>query len=160
MKKRYTADCILEYKNGSENYVVLIERKNFPFGYAMAGGFRDLKKEYEYLQGDAPIPPAFDTDKYLESSHEAAKREVSEEVNVNDTLILDMLGFYDSFDRDPRGYTVSHVYVARTKQEPKAGSDAKNIVLVNKKEIHNFVENNDFAFDHKEILKDYIKKYA
>ena len=160
MKKRYTSDCILEYKNGSNNFVVLIERNNFPFGYAIAGGFRDLIKEYEHLQGNEPIPPAFDTDQYLEPSYQAAIREVSEEVNVDDTFIFDLLGFYDSVDRDPRGYTVSHVYVARTKQEPKAGSDAKNIVLVNKKEIHNFVENNDFAFDHKEILKDYIKKYA
>ena len=148
----------MEYKSGGETFIVLIERKNYPYGYAIAGGFRDLKKGFEHLQGDSPIPPAFSSDELLEPSFEAAKREVEEEVGVGDTFIIDMIGFYDSFDRDPRGHNVSHVYLGRTKQKPVAGSDAKSVVMVNKKGIVDFVENNEFAFDHKKIMKDYIKK--
>ncbi len=120
-----TVDIIIEYKNG----IVLIERKNFPFGWAIPGGFVD----------------------YGESLEEAAIREAKEETNLDVELIC-QLHTYSSPDRDPRQHTISTVFIAKGKGELKGKDDAKNAKIFTKR---NLPEN--IAFDHEEILNDYFK---
>lgn len=158
MKKRYTSDCIILKEEKDDIFVYLIERKNKPYGFAIAGGFRDLIPEKQYLQGEAPVPPALDNDNFLEKPEEAAIREAKEETNV-DIKNLKFLGFYDDINRDPRGYTVSHVFYGYTKDTPKAADDAKSIKEVKLSELEDFIKYNDIAFDHKFILMDFLNDF-
>jgi ADP-ribose pyrophosphatase YjhB (NUDIX family) len=120
-----TVDIIIEYKNG----IVLIERKNFPFGWAIPGGFVD----------------------YGESLETAAIREAKEETNL-DVILISQLHTYSSPNRDPRQHTVSTVFIAKGNGILKAKDDAVNAEIFTKK---NLPEN--MAFDHRKILEDYFK---
>jgi ADP-ribose pyrophosphatase YjhB (NUDIX family) len=121
-----TVDVIIETDDG----IVVIERSNPPFGFALPGGFVD----------------------YGESLEEAVSREAKEEVGVG---LTDLKQFhtYSQPDRDPRFHTVSTVFIAHAQGKPKAGSDAAGLRIVKLSEI----EKLDFAFDHKKILEDYLK---
>jgi ADP-ribose pyrophosphatase YjhB (NUDIX family) len=121
-----TVDAIIEIQNG----IVLVERSNPPFGWALPGGFVD----------------------YGESLEEAVTREAKEETDLE---LEDLKQFhaYSQPDRDPRFHTIGTVFIAQAKGKPKAGDDARGIKVVKLSEI----ENMDFAFDHKKIIQDYIK---
>jgi 8-oxo-dGTP diphosphatase len=109
--------------------IVLIERKNFPFGWALPGGFVDVGETVEH----------------------AAIREALEETSL-DVELRALLGIYSRPDRDPRGQTVTAVYVARGRGIPRARDDAKEIGL--------FAPDSPpspLAFDHAEILGDYLR---
>jgi len=62
-----------------------------------------------------------------------------------------LLGVYSRPDRDPRGQTISVVYVGRAKGTPKARDDAKEIGLFTLD-----APPTPLAFDHAEILHDYL----
>jgi len=121
-----TVDTIIETDKG----IVLIQRKNPPFGWALPGGFVD----------------------YGESLESAAIREAKEETNLD---ISDLIQFhtYSEPDRDPRFHTVSCVFIAKAKGTPKAASDAKDLATFDLEEIKDL----EFAFDHKKILADYLE---
>ncbi len=119
------ADVIIELQQG----IVLIERKNFPFGWAIAGGFVDIGERVEM----------------------AAMREAREETSLEVELRA-LLGLYSRPDRDPRGHTVTVVYIGRSQGMPKAADDAKAIGV--------FAPDrppSPLAFDHAEILADYLR---
>src|SRR3989344_5759528 len=99
MKKspKPVVDIIIEYKGG----VVLIYRKNYPKGYALPGGFVD----------------------YNESLEKAAIREAKEETNLKVKLIC-QLHSYSNPKRDPRGHTISTVFIAKGYGRLKAKDDA------------------------------------
>jgi len=83
--------------------ILLVQRANEPFAgsWALPGGF---------VEGDERVPAA-------------AARELGEETGVR-AAPLELLGVYDTPGRDPRGPTVSIVYVMRTDDEPPAaGAD-------------------------------------
>lgn len=161
---RYTSDVIIIQVpfNGKEPEILLIDRKNAPFGFAIAGGFRDVLEENLnhplVVNNTLPIPPPLLDDSLLESPLDAAKREALEETNCN---LFDLTFFQvrDDINRDPRGYTISHVYFGFTKDEGVALSDAKDIVNIKISDIEDFLENNTFAFDHKEIMLDFIHSH-
>ncbi len=109
--------------------IILIERKNFPPGWAIPGGFVD---------------PG-------ESVERAAIRELREETSLEVELRV-LLGVYSRPGRDPRGPTVSVVYVGRARGVPRADDDAKGIGLFPPDEPPA-----PLAFDHAEILADYVR---
>jgi 8-oxo-dGTP diphosphatase len=117
------ADVIIEVNGG----VVLIERKNFPFGWAIPGGFVDIGEPVEA----------------------AAVREALEETSLQVELRA-LLGIYSRPDRDPRGHTVTAVYIGTSQGTPKAADDAKGIGVFQPDRLPS-----PLAFDHVEILADY-----
>ncbi len=121
-----TVDAIIEINDG----IVLIQRSNPPFGFALPGGFVD----------------------YGESLEEAVKREMKEETDL-DLEDLKQFHTYSEPGRDPRFHTIATVFIAKAKGRPKAGDDAASLKIMKLDEI----EKLNFAFDHKEIIQDYLK---
>lgn len=109
--------------------VVLIERKNFPPGWAIPGGFVDFGETVE----------------------DAAVREAREEISLEVELRA-LLGVYSRPGRDPRGQTITLVYVARASGTPRGADDAKNAALCDPRDPPK-----PLAFDHAEILADYVR---
>ncbi|MDX9740417.1 MAG: NUDIX hydrolase [Gammaproteobacteria bacterium] len=118
------ADIIIEI--GSE--IVLIERRNPPPGWAIPGGFVDPGETVE----------------------SAALREAAEETGLEVTLRC-LLGCYSDPRRDPRGHTVSLVYVGSAQGTPEARDDAAAVRLVDPARI-----TLPLAFDHEHIIADYL----
>lgn len=121
-----TVDIIIRLQ---DRFVVLIERRYPPYGWAFPGGFVDVGETLE----------------------QAAIREAKEETGLVVNLEA-LLGCYSDPSRDPRGHTVSVVYVAKAHGEPRAADDAKNITLVDPAN-HSIA----LAFDHELILNDYLR---
>src|SRR5215471_204735 len=96
------ADTIIEVGDK----IVLIDRKNIPHGWAIPGGFVDFGETVE----------------------QAAIREALEETSMKVTLRA-LLGIYSRPDRDPRGHTITAVYVGRSSGPPVAADDAKGAEL-------------------------------
>ncbi|MEI6826802.1 MAG: NUDIX hydrolase [Desulfuromonadales bacterium] len=120
-----TVDIIIELNNG----IVLIERKNEPFGWALPGGFVD----------------------YGESLEAAAIREAYEETSL-EISDLRLLGCYSDPERDQRMHTISTVYIAKAHGTPCAADDAINIAVY---KLGSLPE--QLCFDHAHILDDYAK---
>ena len=123
-----TVDIIIEIDGG----VVLIRRKNPPYGWAIPGGFVD----------------------YGESLEMAAVREAKEETSL-DVHLLSQMGAYSDPERDPRFHTISVVFIAKAEGVPKAADDAVKIGVFRRKTLPE-----DLAFDHGKILQDYFDKHA
>jgi O-acetyl-ADP-ribose deacetylase len=121
-----TVDAIIEVNSG----IVLIQRSNPPFGFALPGGFVD----------------------YNESLEAAVRREMKEETDL-DLEDLRQFHTYSQPGRDPRFHTICTVFLAKGKGKPKAGDDAAGLKVIKSGEIKKL----NFAFDHKKILGDYIK---
>ncbi|MFA6051517.1 MAG: NUDIX hydrolase [Methylobacter sp.] len=124
------ADAIIELTDFPERPIVLIERANPPYGWAIPGGFVDLGEIVE----------------------QAAAREAQEEVGL-DVHLIALLGIYSDPVRDSRGHTVTAVYVAEAAGTPVAADDAKTCRLFSLDELPE-----SLAFDHAQVLADY-KKY-
>ena len=120
-------DIIIELIDRPEKSIVLIERRNPPYGWALPGGFVDVG----------------------ESLEQAAVREAREETCLDVELKI-LLGCYSNPQRDPRGHTVSPVYIAEAHGMPKAADDAKNLRCVPVTKLPD-----DLVFDHGQILGDY-----
>lgn len=119
-----TIDIIIRYRGG----IVLIERKNYPHGWALPGGFVDIG----------------------ESLEDAAVREAKEETSL-DVILLEQFYAYSKPDRDPRFHTVSVVFIGDGKGELKGRDDARRAQVFT---ADNLPE--QIAFDHREILNDYF----
>ena len=120
-----TVDIVIRNQGG----IVLISRKNAPFGWALPGGFVD----------------------YGESVEEAASREAKEETSL-DIQNLKLLGVYSSRNRDPRHHTISTVFTAQSDGVPRAGDDAAKVQVFQKDNLPK-----DLAFDHAEIIVDFFR---
>jgi len=123
------ADAIIELTDLPGRPIVLIERANPPFGWAIPGGFVDVGEIIE----------------------QAAVREAKEEVSLEVQLTA-LLGIYSDPARDTRGHTVTAVYVTEAKGVPVAADDAKNCQVFNMDELPELL-----AFDHAQVLSDYKK---
>ncbi len=110
--------------------IVLIERGKAPFGKAIPGG----KVEYG------------------ETVENAVRREMMEEVNLN---LNDLKQFhvYSDPTRDFRHHSVEVTHIAKAYQNPQAGDDAAKAFIIKLEDI----PWNELAFDHAQILKDYME---
>ena len=123
-----TVDIIIRIPQNGRERIVLIKRKNPPFGWALPGGFVD----------------------YGESLERAAEREAKEETGLAVKLVRQFHSYSDP-ERDKRGHTISTVYIADAEGEPVGMDDAAEAKLF-------FVEElpSPLAFDHGEIINDYV----
>jgi 8-oxo-dGTP diphosphatase len=121
-----TVDIIIEINGG----IVLIERKNPPFGWALPGGFVD----------------------YGESLENAAIREAREETSL-EISNLRLVGCYSDPARDERQHNISTVFAAEGKGNANAGDDAANLAIFPLDQLPQHL-----CFDHAEILADYAAK--
>jgi ADP-ribose pyrophosphatase YjhB (NUDIX family) len=121
-----TVDIIIQIDSKG---IVLIKRKNPPYGWALPGGFVD----------------------YGESLEEAAVREAREETDLDVTLIK-QFHTYSNPNRDPRHHSISTVYIARAKGIPQAKDDAIEIGIFDASNLPD-----EIAFDHRLILRDYFE---
>lgn len=121
------ADTVIELGGASDGPIVLIERRNPPHGWALPGGFMDEGETIE----------------------QAAVREAFEETGLEVELET-LLGVYSRPDRDPRGQTVSVVFVARATGSPRGQDDALTARAFRLRELPS-----PLAFDHDRILADY-----
>jgi 8-oxo-dGTP diphosphatase len=122
-----TVDIIIEMGDAGDG-IVLIERKNPPFGWALPGGFVD----------------------YGETLEQAAVREAKEETALDVKLVRQFHAYSDP-DRDPRGHTITMVFVATAEGLPTARDDARAAAVFPPEGIRV-----PLAFDHRKILDDYI----
>lgn len=123
------ADVIIELIDHPGRPIVLIERKNPPFGLAIPGGFVDRDKE---------------------SVERAAVREALEETTLEVRLIA-LLGIYSDPARDNRLHSASAIYVGEAHGTPRAADDAKAVRIVLPDALPS-----PLAFDHDRVLADYL----
>ncbi|MBF0400116.1 MAG: NUDIX hydrolase [Magnetococcales bacterium] len=121
------ADILIEMVDRPDRPIVLIERQNPPYGWAVPGGFMEVGERLE----------------------RTAIREAAEETSLAVTLKA-LLGIYSAPGRDPRFHAVTAVYVAEATGTPKAADDAKNIRLVTMDALPT-----QLAFDHDLVFADY-----
>ncbi|MBC7185551.1 MAG: NUDIX hydrolase [Calditrichaeota bacterium] len=127
-----TVDAVIEVSTpGRRDGIVLIRRKNPPFGWALPGGFVD----------------------YGETVEQAVVREAKEETGLSIRL-KGLLGVYSDPDRDPRGHTISIVFVAEAEGSPQGQDDAATAAVFPVDELPS-----ELAFDHSRILADYLQRW-
>ncbi len=119
-----TVDIIVEVGDR----IVLIERKNPPYGWALPGGFVEYGESYE----------------------EAALREAREETGL-DVELLCQMHLYSSPERDPRFHTATLVFIARASGQPRGGDDAARARLFDPENLP------PLAFDHRRIIDHYLR---
>ena len=61
-------------------------------------------------------------------------------------------------ERDPRGHMISIVYVGRGYGTLKAGDDAKTVRLYTPHEVKALFGTGKLAFDHEDILREYLTR--
>jgi len=125
---KITVDGILV----KDNKILLIERKNPPFqhSWALPGGFVE----------------------YGETTETAVIREFLEETGL-ETTVHRLFGVYSEPNRDPRGHTISIVYILKYKRgEVCGGDDAERAAF------HHLDDLPILAFDHHAIIKKYMEK--
>jgi ADP-ribose pyrophosphatase YjhB (NUDIX family) len=118
-------DVIIEWEGPA---VILIGRRHAPYGWALPGGFVE----------------------YGETLEAAAVREASEETSLAVELVRQFHTYSDP-GRDPRGHTISTVFVARGRGTPRAQDDAREIGTFRRDALPS-----PLAFDHAQILADYF----
>ena len=132
-------DIIIEHNDGTKEGIVLIERKNPPYGLAIPGGFAELNMSLE----------------------ENAIKEAKEETNL-DVIIYnpeEPLCVHSHPKRDPRYHLISVTFVARGYGVLTAGDDAAGAKLYTLDEVKNLLGKNKIAFDHERALKKYLSKF-
>jgi 8-oxo-dGTP diphosphatase len=120
-------DAIIELTDRPGRPIVLIKRRNPPYGWAIPGGFVDPGERVEA----------------------AAVREALEETTLQIRLRA-LLGLYSDPLRDPRGHTVTAVYVAEAQGVPRARDDALQLAILEPEGLPA-----PLAFDHALVLADY-----
>ena len=126
-----TVDGIVVRKNKKGKGILLVKRGKEPYRgmWALPGGFVE----------------------YGERTEDAVLREVNEETGI-ECEISALMTVASKPDRDPRGHTISVVYILEVKgdEEPNAGDDAA------KASWYDIDDLPPLAFDHGHIIKKYL----
>lgn len=120
----FSVDAIIELEGG----IVLINRLNPPYGWAIPGGFVDIGETIE----------------------DAVCREMKEETGLDINLVRQFHTYSDP-KRDPRQHTITTIFIATASGRPVAGDDAKEAEVFTKDTLPE-----NIVFDHKQILDDYF----
>jgi 8-oxo-dGTP diphosphatase len=120
-----TVDVIIEI----DDKIILIERANPPYGWALPGGFVD----------------------YGESLESAAIREAKEETSL-EIVLEEQFHAYSDPRRDPRHHTITTVFIGKGIGIPKSADDAKQLGMFSEHDLPNPI-----VFDHNKIIKDYFR---
>jgi 8-oxo-dGTP diphosphatase len=133
-----TVDVVCLARRDGERQVLLVERGSDPFQGRLAfpGGFVDIDEDLEA----------------------AALRELREETSLAAPGVLEQLGAYGRPGRDPRGRTVSIVYLALPDEAAavRGGDDAADAGWYPITEL--LQDPGRLAFDHAEILRDALAR--
>ncbi|HIG98722.1 TPA: adenylyltransferase/cytidyltransferase family protein [Candidatus Woesearchaeota archaeon] len=132
-----TTDAVIEYNGG----IVLITRKNPPYGIAIPGGFAEGGLRLE----------------------ENVRKEAMEETGL--AFIAkgrQPMAIFDDPGRDPRGHIISIAYAGRGYGELVAGDDAAGARVYSIEEIKRLIAGGTIgcmplAFDHAAILAKYLE---
>lgn len=131
-----TVDIVCFRSTGNGYQILLIKRGKNPFRdcWALPGGFVD---------------PG-------ETTTQAAKRELVEETGLKPASPFHLVGIYDAPDRDPRGHTISIVYMSPHQKpgEAKAGDDAAEAQWFGFYDLPT-----NLAFDHQKIIDAAFEMY-
>ncbi len=123
-----TADTIVLCSREGEWYLLLIQRAREPYQgrWALPGGFMEEDERLE----------------------ETARRELQEETGITAGK-MEFAGIFDKPGRDPRGRTITAVYVTKTEacDDLQAGDDASKAAW------HPLSSLPELAFDHREIIE-------
>lgn len=120
-----TVDIIIEINDK----IVLIQRANPPYGWALPGGFVD----------------------YGESLESSAIREAKEETSL-EVKLQEQFHTYSDPDRDPRHHTVTTVFIGKGTGTPKPADDAKRVGVFTRNHLPEPI-----VFDHRKIIGDYFR---
>ena len=116
-----------------DNKILLIKRENQPFKgkWALPGGFIE----------------------YGEKTEDAVLREVLEETGL-ETKINDLVGVYSDPNRDPRGHTVTIVYLLNVCGGCLSGGDDASEV-----KFFNLDKLPELSFDHYTVIKNVLRRF-
>jgi len=126
---RLTVDVIIT-RPGHPLLLVLVKRRNPPLGWALPGGFVSFGEPVEA----------------------AAEREAKEETGL-DVRLVRQFHVYSEPGRDPRGYTITVVFIGEAEGEPTGGDDAAEARFFSVDALPP-----DVVFDHEEIIRDFFSK--
>jgi ADP-ribose pyrophosphatase YjhB (NUDIX family) len=133
-----TTDIVIEYCDGKKQGIVLIKRRNPPYGLALPGGFAE----------------------YGLSLEENAVKEAREETGLD--IVIESPGHplcvRSDPGRDPRGHMLSIAYIAKGYGTLVGGDDALEARLYSISDIKNLVAAKSLAFDHADIIEEYLQR--
>jgi ADP-ribose pyrophosphatase YjhB (NUDIX family) len=130
-------DIIIEYNDGKKQGIVLIERRDFPYGIAIPGGMAEVGLTLE------------------QNAVKESKEETGLEVVIENPE--QPLCVHSDPNRDPRAHVVSVTYIGRGQGVLKAGDDAKIARLYSIDEVVNMLGKEMFAFDdHENIIRKFL----
>lgn len=137
-----TVDVVIFSVVEDQLRVLLVQRPSkegepFPDRWALPGGFVDI-----------------DRDRDLEA---CARRKLSEKTGVASPY-LEQLGSWGGRDRDPRGWSATHVYFALIPAEGVKLAKGANAADVGWFEVETLLKRPRLAFDHGAILKTAVER--
>lgn len=128
---------ITKHNHLNKLLILLISRKNEPFGWALPGGYVDEGESFEH----------------------AAIREAKEEVSL-DIWLDELFYVYSDPNRDPRQHNTTTVFIGHRSsmgQKELAADDAREAKYMTKREIKKLIVTNQISFDHTRILIDFFQ---
>ncbi len=113
------------------------EREPFPGRWALPGGFVDVDRDASLLA--------------------CAKRKLKEKTGISSPY-LEQLGSWGGRERDPRGWSATHVYFALVPAADLKPAKGTNVAEVTWVRVDTVVGRRGMAFDHSEILEAAVER--